>query len=142
MRRRCRTGLRAPPSSASTPRRHGAPTRVSPRCRSTPSTSSWRPSTACPTTTTAASSRWGAPAPYDSGRAARVGDRAAVHPGAVLTMAPAEGNRLALLLAMAMFVLVVDTSIMNVSISSVVHDLDTDVSAVQAAIALEALVSA
>jgi EmrB/QacA subfamily drug resistance transporter len=51
-------------------------------------------------------------------------------------------NRLALLLSMAMFVLVVDTSIMNVSISSVVHDLDTDVSSVQAAIALEALVSA
>ena len=43
---------------------------------------------------------------------------------------------------MAMFVLVVDTSIMNVSISSVVHDLDTDVSSVQAAISLEALVSA
>ena len=37
-----------------------------------------------------------------------------------------EGNpRLALLLCMAMFVLVVDTSIMNVSITSVVHDLDT-----------------
>ena len=54
-----------------------------------------------------------------------------------------SGNlRLAVLLAMAMFVLVVDTSIMNVSISSVVHDLDTDVSSVQAAIALEALVSA
>jgi len=43
---------------------------------------------------------------------------------------------------MAMFVLVVDTSIMNVSISAVVHDLGTDVSSVQAAIALEALVSA
>src|SRR6478672_6810922 len=41
-----------------------------------------------------------------------------------------------------MFVLVVDTSLMNVSISSVVKDLDTDVSSVQAAIALEALVSA
>ena len=55
----------------------------------------------------------------------------------------AKGNqRLALLLAMAMFVLVVDTSIMNVSISAVVDDLDTDVSAIQAAIALEALVSA
>ena len=54
-----------------------------------------------------------------------------------------EGNpRLALLLCMAMFVLVVDTSIMNVSISAVVHDLDTDVSSVQSAIALEALVSA
>ena len=55
----------------------------------------------------------------------------------------AEGNpRLALLLAMAMFVLVVDTSLMNVSISSVVRDLDTTVSGVQSAIALEALVSA
>jgi EmrB/QacA subfamily drug resistance transporter len=50
--------------------------------------------------------------------------------------------RLAILLAMAMFVLVVDTSLMNVSISSVVHDLDTTVSGVQSAIALEALVSA
>lgn len=49
---------------------------------------------------------------------------------------------LAILLAMAMFVLVVDTSLMNVSISSVVRDLDTTVSGVQAAIALEALVSA
>jgi EmrB/QacA subfamily drug resistance transporter len=46
------------------------------------------------------------------------------------------------LLAMAMFVLVVDTSIMNVSISAVVADLDTTVSGVQSAIALEALVSA
>jgi EmrB/QacA subfamily drug resistance transporter len=51
-------------------------------------------------------------------------------------------RRLALLLAMAMFVLVVDTSLMNVSISAVVHDLDTTVSGVQSAIALEALVSA
>jgi EmrB/QacA subfamily drug resistance transporter len=51
-------------------------------------------------------------------------------------------QRLALLLAMAMFVLVVDTSLMNVSISSVVKDLDTTVSGVQSAIALEALVSA
>ena len=56
---------------------------------------------------------------------------------------PAAGSqRLALLLAMAMFVLVVDTSLMNVSISAVVHDLDTTVSGVQSAIALEALVSA
>jgi EmrB/QacA subfamily drug resistance transporter len=55
----------------------------------------------------------------------------------------ASGNRrLAILLAMAMFVLVVDTSLMNVSIASVVHDLDTTVSGVQSAIALEALVSA
>jgi MFS family permease len=51
-------------------------------------------------------------------------------------------NRLGLLLAMAMFVLVVDTSLMNVSISAVVRDLDTTVSGVQSAIALEALVSA
>jgi MFS family permease len=41
-----------------------------------------------------------------------------------------------------MFVLVVDTSLMNVSISAVVRDLDTTVSGVQSAIALEALVSA
>jgi EmrB/QacA subfamily drug resistance transporter len=53
------------------------------------------------------------------------------------------GNqRLAILLAMAMFVLVVDTSLMNVSIAAVVRDLDTTVSGVQSAIALEALVSA
>ena len=51
-------------------------------------------------------------------------------------------TRLALLLAMAMFVLVVDTSLMNVSISAVVQDLGTTVSGVQSAIALEALVSA
>jgi EmrB/QacA subfamily drug resistance transporter len=51
-------------------------------------------------------------------------------------------QRLMVLLAMAMFVLVVDTSIMNVSISAVVEDLDTTVSGVQGAIALEALVSA
>ena len=54
----------------------------------------------------------------------------------------ATSKRLPLLLAMAMFVLVVDTSIMNVSITAVAGDLDTSVSAVQSAIALEALVSA
>ena len=55
----------------------------------------------------------------------------------------ATGNqRLAILLAMAMFVLVVDTSLMNVSIAAVVRDLGTTVSGVQSAIALEALVSA
>ena len=43
---------------------------------------------------------------------------------------------------MAMFVLVVDTSIMNVSISAVVQDIGTTVSGIQSAIALEALVSA
>ena len=64
------------------------------------------------------------------------------------TGAVAEGSsksgdqRLAVLLAAAMFVLVVDTSLMNVSISAVVTDLDTTVSGVQSAIALEALVSA
>ena len=56
--------------------------------------------------------------------------------------APSGSTRLSILLAMAMFVLVVDTSLMNVSISSVVRDLDTTVSGVQSAIALEALVSA
>src|SRR3954471_15712220 len=56
--------------------------------------------------------------------------------------APDGNPRLAILLAMAMFVLVVDTSLMNVSISAVVDDLDTTVSDVQGAIALEALVSA
>src|SRR3954466_12597847 len=49
---------------------------------------------------------------------------------------------LAIMLAMAMFVLVVDTSLMNVSISAVVRDLDTTAGSVQSAIALEALVSA
>ena len=57
---------------------------------------------------------------------------------------PASDNpgRLGLLLSAAMFVLVVDTSLMNVSISAVVEDLGTTVSGVQSAIALEALVSA
>ncbi len=56
--------------------------------------------------------------------------------------APQGNRRLMVLLAMAMFVLVVDTSLMNVSISAVVDDLDTTASGVQSAIALEALVSA
>lgn len=43
---------------------------------------------------------------------------------------------------MAMFVLVVDTSLMNVSISAVVKELGTTVTSVQSAIALEALISA
>jgi EmrB/QacA subfamily drug resistance transporter len=51
-------------------------------------------------------------------------------------------ERLAILLAMAMFVLVIDTSMMNVSISAIVRDLGTTVSDIQATIALEALVSA
>ena len=61
------------------------------------------------------------------------------------TATPEESSgdeKLAILLAMAMFVLVVDTPLMNVSISAVVHDLDTTASGVQSAIALEALVSA
>ena len=68
---------------------------------------------------------------------------------AVQTVAPEESgeltgstSRLAILLAMAMFVLVVDTSIMNVSISAIVQELGLTVSGVQSAIALEALVSA
>jgi EmrB/QacA subfamily drug resistance transporter len=53
------------------------------------------------------------------------------------------GNpRVALLLAAAMFILVVDTSFMNVSISAVVTELHTTASGVQSAIALEALISA
>jgi EmrB/QacA subfamily drug resistance transporter len=56
--------------------------------------------------------------------------------------AASRQRRLALLLSMAMFVLVVDTSIMNVSITAVARDLETSVSSVQSAIALEALVSA
>jgi MFS family permease len=60
----------------------------------------------------------------------------------VMTKDQGRANRLAFLLAMAMFVLVVDTSMMNVSISAVVSDLGTTVSDVQSAIALEALVSA
>jgi MFS family permease len=57
-------------------------------------------------------------------------------------VAAALDRRLAVLLAAAMFVLVVDTSLMNVSISAVVRDIGTTVSGVQTAIALEALVSA
>src|SRR6185437_3282844 len=75
--------------------------------------------------------------------------RALPRGGTMTTAAPAPEQeftgatrRLALLLAMAMFVLVVDTSLMNVSISAVVKDLGTTVSGVQSAIALEALVSA
>lgn len=62
-----------------------------------------------------------------------------------VTATPRAGGwnaRLAILLAMAMFVLVVDTTLMNVSIAAVVEDLGTTVSGVQAAIAIEALVSA
>ena len=55
----------------------------------------------------------------------------------------AEGSpQMGIFLAAAMFVFVIDTSFMNVSISAVVEDLDTTVSGVQAAVAIEALVSA
>ncbi len=58
------------------------------------------------------------------------------------TVTAGTNTKLSLLLAMAMFVLVVDTSLMNVSISAVVESLNTTVSGVQSAIALEALISA
>jgi hypothetical protein len=51
----------------------------------------------------------------------------------VAAASPSEatgGTKLAVLLAMAMFVLVVDTSLMNVSISAVVRDLDATSSGV------------
>ena len=61
-------------------------------------------------------------------------------------MDPAESlggiPRQGILLAAAMFVFVIDTPFMNVSTSAVVHDLDTTVSGVQSAVAIEALVSA
>jgi len=65
-------------------------------------------------------------------------------PGTKDPAATAAGGstQLAVLLAAAMFVLVVDTSLMNVSISAVIPDLHTTASGVQSAIALEALVSA
>ncbi|PUB26995.1 EmrB/QacA subfamily drug resistance transporter [Promicromonospora sp. AC04] len=65
-----------------------------------------------------------------------------IGPGEGTEPGGAKNRRLMLLLAAAMFVLVVDTSLMNVSISAVVTDLDTTASGVQSAIALEALVSA
>ena len=63
-------------------------------------------------------------------------------PGAGVPEEATGTPRLAILLAMAMFVLVVDTSLMNVSIAAVVRDIGTTTSGVQSAIALEALVSA
>src|SRR6266513_2941077 len=63
-------------------------------------------------------------------------------PEAAVPAESGSSSRLPFLLAAAMFVLVVDTSFMNVSISAVVKDLDTTASGVQSAIALEALVSA
>src|SRR4029078_12987055 len=54
----------------------------------------------------------------------------------------ASSRMMGVFLAAAMFVFVIDTSFMNVSISAVVQDLDTTVSGVQSAVAIEALVSA
>src|SRR3954468_8652953 len=71
------------------------------------------------------------------GSSSLTGNTAAAEPRSA-----AADRRLSVLLAAAMFVLVVDTSLMNVSISKVVEDLGTTVSGVQGAIALEALVSA
>ena len=45
-------------------------------------------------------------------------------------------------LSMSMFIIVIDTTIMNVSISALIEDLDTTVGGIQAAIALYALVMA
>ncbi len=53
-----------------------------------------------------------------------------------------NSGKLSFLLAMAMFVLVVDTSMMNVSISAIVDDIGATVSDIQSVISLEALVSA
>src|SRR5690242_17652763 len=81
--------------------------------------------------------------PHDQpATAPRVGEHVNTEPDAAAPAASEASPRLALLLAAAMFVLVVDTSFMNVSISAVVHDLNTTASGVQSAIALEALVSA
>lgn len=58
---------------------------------------------------------------------------------------PTEGSRGGLVLAIlasAMFIYVIDTTIMNVSISALVEDLDTSVSGVQAAITLYTLTMA
>lgn len=61
--------------------------------------------------------------------------------------APPEGltevqRRLRLVLPLAIFIVVIDTTIMNVSIGAVVDDLDTDIGGVQSAIALYSLVMA
>ena len=45
-------------------------------------------------------------------------------------------------LSLAMFIIVIDTTIMNVSISALIGDLDTTVSGIQAAISIYALVMA
>lgn len=57
-------------------------------------------------------------------------------------MANQVGKSLVAVMAMGMFVVVLDNTIMNVSISALVEDLNTTVSGVQAAIALNALMMA
>ena len=57
-------------------------------------------------------------------------------------MAPDVGRSLVIVMAMGTFVVVLDNTIMNVSISALVADLQTTVSGVQAAIALNALMMA
>src|SRR6476469_785701 len=73
---------------------------------------------------------------------AGVADACVILRRAMASQPEANVMRLGVLLSMAMFVFVIDTSLMNVSISAVVRDLDTTVSGVQSAVALEALVSA
>ena len=58
-----------------------------------------------------------------TGSSCRGGTVSAEATAAVDEQTSTGDQRLAVLLAMAMFVLVVDTSLMNVSISAVVHDL-------------------
>ena len=55
---------------------------------------------------------------------------------------PTLDRGVVVVLSLAMFVIVIDTTIMNVSIGALVEDLDTEVSTIQAAIALYALVMA
>ena len=55
---------------------------------------------------------------------------------------PTLDRGVVIVLSLAMFVIVIDTTIMNVSIGALVEDLDTEVSTIQAAIALYALVMA
>src|SRR5215217_2804977 len=122
-----------PTTSASTPRRSPSP--------ASRSATSRKPSPTCPSSTRR--SRWTesstyGPAPCALVRRSTMADQTA----AAATQKSSGNTRLGVLLSMAMFVLVVDTSLMNVSISAVVADLNTTVSGVQSAIAIEALVSA
>src|SRR3954463_10118685 len=57
-------------------------------------------------------------------------------------MAAQFNKKLVLVMALGTFVVVLDNTIMNVSISALVHDLSTSVSGVQAAISLNALMMA